>query len=64
MVEAVASEEPQTAPNPAQAAMAAIATPPRTRPTSARIPLNRSRDIPVSEARYPMRMKSGTTERS
>jgi len=35
MVDAVASDEPQTAPNPAQAPIAAMATPPRNRPTSA-----------------------------
>lgn len=38
MVEAVASEEPQTAPNPAQPAIAAIAVPPRIQPSHAFAP--------------------------
>ncbi len=43
MVEAVASDEPQTAPKPAQALIAAMATPPLRRPTKALSPWNRSR---------------------
>ena len=64
MVEAVASDEPLTAPNPAQAAIAAIAVPPRNRPTQAFAARNRSRDRPVLVASAPIRMNIGTTDRS
>ena len=64
MVEAVAVDEPQTAPKPAQAATAAIATPPRKRPSQALAPRNRSRDRPQREASAPISTNIGSTERS
>ena len=64
MVEAVAVEEPQIAPKPAQAATAAIATPPRNRPSQALAPRNRSFDRPQRAARLPIRMNIGSTDRS
>jgi hypothetical protein len=64
MVEAVAVEEPQTAPKPPQAATAAIATPPRNRPSQAFPARKRSRDSPQRDASPPIRMNIGRTERS
>ena len=62
MVLAVASEEPQTEPNPAQAAIAAMAVPPRSQPNQALAALNRAADSPVLAARHPMRTNIGTTD--
>ena len=64
MVEAVAVDEPQTAPKPAQAAIAAIATPPRKRPSHAFAARNRSDDSPQRDASPPIRMNIGSTDRS
>ena len=51
-MEAVAKEEPQTAPHPAHAMMADIATPPRTHPTQAFAALKSSRDKPALVAEW------------
>ena len=64
MVEAVAVDEPHTAPKPPQAATAAMATPPRKRPNQASAPRKRSRLRPQRAARLPMRMNMGSTDRS
>ena len=64
MVEAVASEEPQTAPKPAQAAIADIATPPRSQPSQAFAARNRSFDSPARDAMLPIRTNIGSTDRS
>ncbi len=64
MVEAVASDEPQTAPKPAQAAMAAIAVPPRIQPSQAFAARNSAVLSPAFEASAPIRMNIGTTLRS
>ena len=64
MVEAVASEDPHTAPKPAQAAIADIATPPRSQPSQALAARNRSRDSPAWVAIYPISTNIGTTDRS
>ena len=64
MVEAVASEEPHTAPKPAQARIADIATPPRVQPTQAFAARNRSRLRPAREAMLPMGANIGSTDRS
>ena len=64
MVEAVASDEPQTAPNPAQAAIAAIAVPPRIQPSQALAPRNSAWLSPALAASAPIRTNIGTTDRS
>jgi hypothetical protein len=64
MVAAVASEEPQMAPKPAQAPTALIASPPRRRPSTAAAPSNSARLTPPCEAKLPMSRNSGITERS
>ena len=62
MVAAVASDEPQIAPNAAQAPTAAIASPPRKCPTKALTARNRLVDSPACAANTPMAMNSGTTD--
>ena len=62
MVAAVASDDPHIAPKPAQAPMAAIATPPLRCPSQASAALNSEVDIPPSVANCPMSRKSGTME--
>ncbi len=62
MVAAVASEEPQMAPNPALAPTAAIATPPLRCPSHEAAALKSAADMPDRVANCPMRMNSGTTE--
>src|SRR3981189_360275 len=62
MVAALASEEPETAPNNAEAASVAIARPPRKPDRITRAALNNSPDRRDSEATSPIRMNSGTTE--
>ena len=62
MVAAVAIEEPQMAPNPAQAITVAIARPPRRWPMKAYAALNNSCDMPARVTKLPIRMKSGTTD--
>ena len=62
MVAAVAIEDPQMAPKPAQAHTVAIASPPRRWPMQVFAARNSSCDIPARVTRLPMSMKSGTTE--
>ena len=64
MVEAVASDDPQTAPKPAQPAMAAIAVPPRIQPSHAFAPRNSAWLRPATVASSPIRMNIGTIDRS
>jgi hypothetical protein len=63
-VAAVASEEPQIAPKPAQAPTAAIATPPRQWPMKALTKRNSARDRPPWVANWPISRNSGMTTRS
>ena len=62
MVAAVAIEEPQIAPKPAQAQIVAIASPPRRWPTKAFAARNSSCDMPARVTKLPIRMNSGTTD--
>ena len=62
MVEAVASEDPDTAPNPAQPAIAAIAVPPGAHPSQALAPRNRALDKPERLAIAPISTNIGTTD--
>ena len=64
MVEAVASDDPQTAPNPAQPAMAAMAVPPGSQPIHAFAARNNACDSPMREAMAPISTNIGTTDRS
>ena len=59
MVAALASEEPDTAPNNAEAASVATASPPRKPDRITRAALNSSPDSRDSDATSPMRMNSG-----
>ena len=59
---AVAIEEPQIPPKPAEAQTVAIASPPRKWPMNAYAARNSSRDMPARVTKLPIRMKSGTTE--
>jgi hypothetical protein len=61
-VAAVAIDEPQMAPNAAQAPTVALASAPRKPEKTAFAASKSSRDMPAREATAPMRMKSGTTE--
>src|SRR5207249_9487609 len=61
-VAAVAIDEPQMPPNPADAHTVAIASPPRRWPMKAYAARNSSRDMPARVTKLPIRMKSGTTE--
>ena len=63
IVAAVASDEPQMDPNPAQAPIAAIATPPRRWPMNASAALNKALDMPPSVANWPISRNSGTMDR-
>jgi hypothetical protein len=63
MVAAVAIEEPQMAPKPAQATIAAMASPPRKWPTKALAARNSSCDMPARVTNEPISMNSGTTEK-
>ena len=62
MVAALASEEPETAPNSAEAASVATASPPRKPDTSTRAALNSSPDKRDSDATSPITMNSGRTD--
>ena len=62
MVAAVAIEEPQIAPNPAQAMIVAIARPPRRWPMNAYAARNNCCDMPARVTRLPIRMNRGTTD--
>ena len=64
MVAAVAIEEPQIEPNPAQATMVDIASPPFQWPMKAYAARNSSLDMPARETKLPIRMNSGTTDSS
>ena len=64
MVEAVASDEPHTAPKPAQAAMVAMAMPPRIQPNQALAARNRSRLRPARVEMLPISTNIGSTDRS
>jgi hypothetical protein len=59
MVAAVASEEPQIAPKPAQAPTAAIATPPFLWPIQVSAALNSAWDMPPRVANWPISRNSG-----
>jgi len=61
-VAAVAIDEPQIAPNAAQAPMVALVSAPRNPEKMALAASNSSRDMPAREATAPIRMKSGTTD--
>src|SRR5262245_12906491 len=63
IVAAFASDDPETAPNNADAASVATARPPRNPESITCAALNSSPDRRDSEATSPMRMNSGTTER-
>ena len=64
IVAAVASEEPQMAPNAAQAPTAAMAMPPRQCPMNALTKRNSERDRPPCVANCPISRNSGMTIRS
>ncbi len=64
IVDAVASDEPQTAPNPAHPAIAAIAVPPRIQPSQALAPRKSAWLSPAFDAIAPISTNIGTTERS
>ena len=64
MVAAVATDEPQIAPNAAQASTAAIARPPRKRPMTTLANSNSAFEMPPWVAKLPIRMNSGMTDRS
>src|SRR5262249_54388081 len=63
MVAALASEDPDTAPNKADAASVATASPPRKHDRMTRAPLNSSPESRDSDAISPISTNSGTTER-
>ena len=62
MVAAVASDDPQIEPKPAQAPIAAIATPPLRCPTKASAALKSARDMPPRLANWPISRNSGTID--
>ena len=64
MVAAVATDEPQIAPNAAQASTAAIARPPRKRDITTLANSNSALEMPPCVAKLPIRMNSGITLRS
>ena len=64
MVAAVARDEPQMAPKPAQAPTAAMAMPPRQCPIMALPALNSALDRPPWVANCPISRNSGTTDKS
>ena len=64
MVAAVATEEPQIAPNAALASTAAMASPPRKRAHDGAANWNKARLMPPWVAKFPIRMNSGITDRS
>src|SRR5438105_15434797 len=61
-VAAVAMDEPQMPPNPADAHTVAIASPPRSWPWNAYAARNSSCDMPARVTKLPIRMNSGTTD--
>ena len=62
MVSAVATDEPQTAPNRAEAKIDAIDSDPLAPRNSTRPARNRSADRPALAATAPINVNSGTTE--
>ena len=64
MVAAVATDEPQMAPNAALASTAAIASPPLKRDMTALAKPNKAFEMPPCVAKWPIRMNSGITDRS
>ena len=62
MVAAVTIDDPHTAPKQEDAAMVAIARPPRTPDSSNRAALNRSAESPVFDATSPSSTNSGMTD--
>jgi len=64
MVAAVATEEPQMAPNAALAMTAAMASPPRSCDSNELAKPNRALEMPPWVAKCPIRMNSGMTDRS
>jgi hypothetical protein len=62
MVAAVASDEPQIAPKPAQAPIAAIATPPLRWPSQPSAALNSAWLMPPSVAKCPISRNIGTID--
>ena len=63
MDEAVASDEPQIAPNPAEAPIAAVASPPRRWPTKVSAARNRALDRPPRLANSLIKRNSGMIEK-
>ena len=63
MVAAVASDEPQIEPNPAQAPIAAIAMPPLRWPKKLSAALNRALDMPPRVAKCPISKNIGTIDK-
>ena len=63
IVAAVASDDPQIAPNPAQAPIAAIATPPFLWPRQAPVNLKSASLIPALPAKFPINKNSGMTDK-
>lgn len=61
MVATVASEDPQIAPNTAEAPTVDTASPPRQCPTKALIRSNSDRDSPACAAKTPISKNSGMT---
>jgi len=64
MLAAVATEEPLTAPNAPEAAIAAIDSPPRNPVSATRAASKRSRDMREPDATSPIRTKSGITDKA
>ena len=64
MVAAVATDEPQIAPNAALASTAAMASPPLKRPITELAKPNKALEIPPWVAKWPIRMNNGMTDRS
>lgn len=63
MVAAVAMDEPQMAPKPAQAMTLAMARPPRKCPTKVKAKRYNSLDMPARVTKLPIRMNKGTTDK-
>src|SRR5215470_7187922 len=61
-VAAVAMEDPQMPPKPADAQIVAMARPPRRWPMNVYAARNSSCDIPARVTKLPIRMNSGTTD--
>ena len=63
MVRAVATDDPQTAPNSAEAKMEAIDSEPRAPRSATWLARKRSADSPETAATAPISVKRGTTEK-